>query len=30
MQATVNGFRMNYQADGPDSAPTVVVHHPLR
>jgi 3-oxoadipate enol-lactonase len=29
MQATVNGFRMNYQADGPDSAPTVVVHHPL-
>jgi len=29
MQASINGFRVNYQIDGPDSAPTVVVHHPL-
>jgi len=29
MQASINGIRMNYQVDGPDSAPTVVLHHPL-
>jgi 3-oxoadipate enol-lactonase len=29
MQASINGFRMNYQVDGPDRAPTVVLHHPL-
>ncbi|MBO0763429.1 MAG: alpha/beta fold hydrolase [Hyphomicrobiaceae bacterium] len=29
MQATVNGFRMNFAVEGPDSAPTVILHHPL-
>jgi 3-oxoadipate enol-lactonase len=29
MQATINGFRMNYAVEGPESAPTVVLHHPL-
>jgi len=29
MQASINGFRMNYQVDGPDTASTVVLHHPL-
>jgi 3-oxoadipate enol-lactonase len=29
MQATINGFRMNFAVEGPDSAPTVILHHPL-
>ncbi len=29
MQATINGFRMNFTVEGPDAAPTVVLHHPL-
>ena len=29
MEATVNGIRMNYQADGPDKATPVVLHHPI-
>jgi 3-oxoadipate enol-lactonase len=29
MQATVNGFRMNYKAEGPEAAPPVVLHHSL-
>ena len=29
MQATINGFRMNFAVDGPDAAPAVVLHHPL-
>jgi 3-oxoadipate enol-lactonase len=29
MQATINGIRMNYQVEGPDTAPPVVLHHPL-
>jgi 3-oxoadipate enol-lactonase len=29
MQASINGIRLNYQVDGPDTAPTVVLHHPL-
>jgi 3-oxoadipate enol-lactonase len=29
MQATVNGFRMNFEVEGLESAPTVVLHHPL-
>ena len=29
MQATINGFRMNYAVEGPGSAPPVILHHPL-
>jgi 3-oxoadipate enol-lactonase len=29
MQATVNGFRMNFVVEGPDAAPAVILHHPL-
>jgi 3-oxoadipate enol-lactonase len=29
MQATVNGFRMTYQVEGPEAAPPVVLHHSL-
>jgi 3-oxoadipate enol-lactonase len=29
MHATVNGFRMNFAVEGPESAPSVVLHHPL-
>ena len=29
MQASINGIRLNYRIDGPDQAPTVVLHHPL-
>ena len=29
MQASINGIRLNYQVEGPGSAPTVVLHHPL-
>jgi 3-oxoadipate enol-lactonase len=29
MQATINGFRMCFAVEGPDSAPAVVLHHPL-
>jgi 3-oxoadipate enol-lactonase len=29
MQATINGFRMNYRVEGPEAAPPVVLHHPL-
>jgi 3-oxoadipate enol-lactonase len=29
MQATINGFRMNFQVEGPASAPAVLLHHPL-
>jgi 3-oxoadipate enol-lactonase len=29
MQATINGFRMNFTVEGPQSAPAVVLHHPL-
>jgi len=29
MQATVNGFRMNYKVEGPEGAPPVVLHHSL-
>jgi 3-oxoadipate enol-lactonase len=29
MQATVNGFRMTFEVEGPDAAPPVLLHHPL-
>jgi 3-oxoadipate enol-lactonase len=29
MQATVNGFRMNFAVEGPEAAAVVVLHHPL-
>ncbi len=29
MQATVNGFGVNFAVEGPDAAPAVVLHHPL-
>jgi 3-oxoadipate enol-lactonase len=29
MQATINGFRMNYAVEGTESSPAVVLHHPL-
>src|SRR5215471_18370072 len=29
MQATINGFRMSFAVEGPDSGPIVVLHHPL-
>jgi 3-oxoadipate enol-lactonase len=29
MQASINGIRMNYQVEGPEQAPSVVLHHPL-
>ena len=29
MQATINGFRMRFEVEGPDAAPTVILHHPL-
>jgi 3-oxoadipate enol-lactonase len=29
MQATVNGFRVNFAVEGPDAAPAVILHHPL-
>jgi 3-oxoadipate enol-lactonase len=29
MQATINGFRMNFAVDGPEAATAVVLHHPL-
>jgi 3-oxoadipate enol-lactonase len=29
MQATINGIRMNYEVTGKESAPPVVLHHPL-
>jgi 3-oxoadipate enol-lactonase len=29
MQATINGFRMHYQVEGPETAPPVVLHHSL-
>jgi 3-oxoadipate enol-lactonase len=29
MQASINGIRLNYQVEGPEQAPTVVLHHPL-
>ena len=29
MQATINGFRMNFAVEGPEAAPAVVLHHPL-
>src|SRR5262245_38762674 len=29
MQATINGFRMNFAVEGPDAAPAVILHHPL-
>ena len=29
MQATINGIRMNYDVSGAESAPPVVLHHPL-
>jgi 3-oxoadipate enol-lactonase len=29
MQATINGFRMNFAVEGRDGAPTVILHHPL-
>src|SRR5262245_56985491 len=29
MQATINGFRMSFEVEGADSAPTVILHHPL-
>lgn len=29
MQATINGFRMNYDVSGPEGAPVVVLAHPL-
>jgi 3-oxoadipate enol-lactonase len=29
MQATVNGFRMNFAVEGPQDAPAVILHHPL-
>ena len=29
MQATINGIRMNYAVEGPETGPPVVLHHPL-
>lgn len=29
MQATINGIRINYQVDGPETATPVVLHHPI-
>ena len=29
MQATINGFRMNFAVEGLDTAPSVILHHPL-
>src|SRR5262245_55428798 len=29
MQATVNGFRMNFAVEGAGAAPAVILHHPL-
>ena len=29
MEATINGIRMNYAVDGPETAIPVVLHHPL-
>jgi 3-oxoadipate enol-lactonase len=29
MQATINGIRMNWQVAGSDTAPAIVLHHPL-
>ena len=29
MQASINGIRMNYDVSGAESAPVVVLHHPL-
>jgi 3-oxoadipate enol-lactonase len=29
MQATINGIRMNYEVAGKDSAPPIMLHHPL-
>jgi 3-oxoadipate enol-lactonase len=29
MQATINGFRMNFAVEGPEAASAVVLHHPL-
>lgn len=29
MQATINGIRMNYEVTGTESAPPIVLHHPL-
>jgi 3-oxoadipate enol-lactonase len=29
MQATINGFRMNFAVEGLDAAPAVILHHPL-
>ena len=29
MQATVNGFDINFAVEGPDAAPAVILHHPL-
>jgi 3-oxoadipate enol-lactonase len=29
MQATINGFRMNFAVEGPEAAPAVILHHPL-
>lgn len=29
MQATINGFRMNFAVEGSTAAPAVVLHHPL-
>ncbi len=29
MEATINGIRMNYAVEGPETAVPVVLHHPL-
>jgi 3-oxoadipate enol-lactonase len=29
MQASINGFRMNFAVEGPQAAPAVILHHPL-
>ena len=29
MQATINGIRMNYEVAGSETAPVIVLHHPL-
>jgi 3-oxoadipate enol-lactonase len=29
MQASINGIRLNYEVEGREEAPTVVLHHPL-
>jgi 3-oxoadipate enol-lactonase len=29
MQATINGFRMNFAVEGPEAAPAIILHHPL-